>query len=334
MWLLALALSVETPRTWAQIAGQVVRADNGAPIESATIQLEIALGDQQARYFGDFSETVKTDRNGQYTLQGLPPGVYVIAVSAPGFIAEAYPHDSDTDYLTSTHPGTPALVLKDGMEFRNVDFKLMRESVISGVVVDANGAPVGAGLPVVAIRRGKRQDGSVNYWGTGSDAKTDAEGRFAVRQLPPDTYTLCVNCRLTTVVDWGVCWFGDIGEADEYPATWYGDTRTMEDALQVPLKDGEVRDSIRIVVQRVKRYNIVVWPHGPENPVAPNHYDVYLRDWWDEGKLQADGSYLIPNVPPGHYTVVVRPWPGGRQGERSIDVKDVDVKLHVDASAN
>jgi Carboxypeptidase regulatory-like domain len=112
----ALVLIVAAHQSVAQIAGRVIRADNGTPIEGATIDLEIALGDQQARYVGDFSETVKTDRDGQYNLQGVPPGVYVIAVSVPGFIADAYPHDSDTDYRTSTQPGTPALALKAGME--------------------------------------------------------------------------------------------------------------------------------------------------------------------------------------------------------------------------
>lgn len=47
---------------------------------------------------------------------------------------------------------------------------------------------------------------------------------------------------------------------------------------------------------------------------------------------QADGSYVIPDIPPGHYTLVSTAWSGVQylgQGEESFDVSDSDVTFHL-----
>ena len=64
-----------------QVSGRVVRADNGAPLEGATVSL------RPARYQGNLHlKTTKTDSNGEYQFHGVVVDAYEIVASAEGFV--------------------------------------------------------------------------------------------------------------------------------------------------------------------------------------------------------------------------------------------------------
>jgi hypothetical protein len=77
---------------------------------------------------------------------------------------------------------------------------------------------------------------------------------------------------------------------------------------------------------------VVVWPSGPEGELMPDRYDVMIQHRSHASMKQADGSYVIPDIPAGHYTLVSTAWlrvrPVG-QGEQDFDVSNADVNLHV-----
>ena len=75
-----------------------------------------------------------------------------------------------------------------------------------------------------------------------------------------------------------------------------------------------------------------LWPSGPEGGPAPDRYDVMIEHRSYVSMKQADGSYVIPDIPPGRYTLVSTAWSRVQylgQGEESFDVSGSDVTVHV-----
>jgi hypothetical protein len=67
-----------------QIAGRVVRADNGLPIEGAAIELLTPFVPGNGEL-----QTVIADSHGEYRfLQGVKDGTYEIVASAEGFVSQ------------------------------------------------------------------------------------------------------------------------------------------------------------------------------------------------------------------------------------------------------
>src|SRR5580658_201295 len=88
-FMVGLALTVQAQQPESQIAGRVVRADNGAPIEGANVFLAPS---------GDINEkwpTVRTDSNGEYSFHDVADGNYIIAAVADGFLAGDYGLDQN-----------------------------------------------------------------------------------------------------------------------------------------------------------------------------------------------------------------------------------------------
>lgn len=85
--------------------------------------------------------------------------------------------------------------------------------------------------------------------------------------------------------------------------------------------------------QSAQLYRVIVWPTGPEGtPTPPNRYDMDIvgRDIsYSGGK---DGSYVIPNIPPGHYKLVSMALADVEmvgEGDTTFDVSNADVTLYV-----
>ena len=92
------------------------------------------------------------------------------------------------------------------------------------------------------------------------------------------------------------------------------------------------RNDVRITVERETRYRVTVWPSGPEGGPQPNYYDVNLLGRSHSSYKEHDGSYVIPNVPPGHYELQSIAWSESQYlgaGETSFEVSDKDVTVHV-----
>jgi hypothetical protein len=205
-----------------------------------------------------------------------------------------------------------------------VDFHLTPEAVIRGIVSEADGRPVVQGVSVTAVRRDKREDGSERL-SVVSQGLTDTIGHFVLKGMLPDSYFVVVNGPRGYLARTGVgVW---------YQETWYGNKPSAVGALQVSLKEGSEQDGVAITVKRESRYKVIIWPSGPQGEPPPDRYSVILLNRNHTSTGQRDGSYIIPDVPPGHYTLVSTAWlRGGNyigQGEVTFDVVDADIVLHV-----
>src|SRR5713101_1091532 len=69
-----------------QVAGRVIRSDNGMPIEGATVELEQAWAPSNGQY-----PTAITDKNGEYQfVEIVKADAYRIRASAEGFVGQTY----------------------------------------------------------------------------------------------------------------------------------------------------------------------------------------------------------------------------------------------------
>ena len=168
------------------ISGRVVD-EVGAPLSGATMQLRnIATGEQiRGSYLGD------TDDLGEFRVFGLAPGRYVICAEGRGqaqvnppairraaqFIPTCYPS-------ATQESAAEAIVLEAG-GIEGVELRMQQRPtyVVSGVVVDSNGAPA-SGFSVTLSRR--EANGTSGF----SRPSRGGSASFVISDLVPGTYAV------------------------------------------------------------------------------------------------------------------------------------------------
>ena len=300
--------NVQPREPW--VAGRVVRSDNGKPIEGATVELEQAWAlSSNGQY-----PTAITDKNGEYYFPEMKADAYRIRASAEGFVWQTYSRDGTAEGQLQQ--------LGETTHLRGIDFRLKREAVIRGILM-ATGESVGPGVSVTVIRKEEKEPKKVRRQAVNT-VKTDESGRFVFTKLESGTYFVCVN---------GPNGFNAFPDAKGwYRETWYGNDGSAKDAKALTLKEGEERNDVRIQVEREQRYNVVVWPSGPEDQPKPDRYDVRIEGRSHTSSQEPDGSYVIPGIPPGHYRLLSVAWLGSEYqgaGDTMFDVSNADVTVHL-----
>jgi hypothetical protein len=146
----------------ASIAGKV--RSSAGPVEGATVEAT------PHRANGSAARAV-TKPEGDYEVQGLPPGIYDVAVTAPG---------GGNDEIRG-------ITVRSGERFP-LDVLLPDRSAVEGIVTDSSGSPVGGVIVMVADRGGFRGGGGPPGFGgggSGSGTITDGSGHYRVEGLSP-----------------------------------------------------------------------------------------------------------------------------------------------------
>lgn len=163
-----MTLRSEAPSETSLVSGIVVEADADEPIAGAMITLvQPGRGIVTLPSPGGSPQpaVVRSDAEGSWSLEGLPPGRYVAIASAPGLLSATL----------------PPFQVSAGDAIDSLKFELASGGVsLSGVVSDVGGGPV-AGATV----RAKGPSGFP------ASAITDDDGRYAL-QLPHGVYELSV----------------------------------------------------------------------------------------------------------------------------------------------
>ena len=141
---------------------------------------------------------VTTDDRGVYRLYGLAPGEYYVSATA-----ETRPLDRGDEqqmkYAPTYYPGSTDVVgaqritVDVGDEQTNVNFSLLpvRTARVTGIVVDASGAPVGPGN-VTLTTVFDVSDAGVPL---GASTRLEADGSFEIGDVVPGSYTLIARSR-------------------------------------------------------------------------------------------------------------------------------------------
>jgi len=183
----------------ASLAGTVKDQKSGNPIEKAMVW---------ADYIGPFrlARRVETDAQGNYTLEKLLAGIYVLRAEAKNYLPEFY---KDAEHFEQSTP----VRLADNEAKRSIDFTLSMGATISGTVTNDTDAKTPlAGAHVVAILV-VRPDLKHN-------AITDENGNYVISPLPKGTYAV-------------------LASAPGYQGEFYKDKRDMITADHVSVQDDQ-----------------------------------------------------------------------------------------------
>ncbi len=151
------------------IQGKVLEEPEGPPIRKANVQLY-----GRKRPTGS-SYSAISDVQGQFTIDGVQPGQYVVVVERPGFV------QSNRRITISVQPGSGK---------NDLILHMQPAAVITGKIADLDGDPIG-GVSVTASRAGSigAERNSRNY----GNAATNDLGEFRISDLRAGRYKITAS---------------------------------------------------------------------------------------------------------------------------------------------
>lgn len=240
------------------------------------------------------NHTARTDGEGRYQINNLPPGRFGVTAGSRVFVAAA----------TSPQRNEPKLISLDAGESRdNVDFALVRGGVITGQITDAEGRPVIAQniqvRSVITLPNGQTEfREALGEW---VGRMTDDRGIYRVFGLPAGNYVV------------GAGGEGGFFSRSKYPATYYPDATDQKQAKPIPVKAGEEVTGInlRLGVTR-KTYEALgrVIEADTGKPVpniriscaqAPNESETDSEGGYSDGKTDRQGNFRLTDLKRGKY---------------------------------
>jgi hypothetical protein len=278
---------------WATITGRVFDED-GEPLPWVQVQVLRSVYARGRREFvpaGGFN----TNDLGEYRIFGLAPGRYVLSATVSGFMrgtpaTRGAENQQDEAYTPTYYPGTTdpdaaeLVELRAGEELRQFDFRFIpvRAVRVRGRVTSAVDVPSGRNIQVSLLPRGPGRRG---FRGDNSTGANGPEGDFELRGVVPGAYYLMAllfhegkNYSARTQVD--------VGGADlEGMNLTIGPGVELTGVLQVEgFKLGEREVSVGL---------------------SPREEFAMFGGGGGSGRVNADGSFLIPNAPEGTFDVFV-----------------------------
>ena len=291
----------------AGLMGRVLDGRSGQPVQRARVVVVPREGEGRG-------VVVLTDQNGQYAVTGLSPGRYTVEMSKPGFVTIAY------GQRRPRQPATP-VELREGQSLRGIDVVLPPGGVVTGRIVDETGAPLP--LTTVQVFRHVYRQGRRQLVPAGTD-RTDDRGHYRIFGLESGRYYVSgiVPRQLSTS---GRAGFppafrrfdptsppgGDISvDPLGYAPTYYPGVTNLTAASQVDVALGAEATGVDFAVRLVPTARVGGVVFGPEGAPATGARVILVpdsaivaRNALLGARLQANGSFEIPDVPPGQYTI-------------------------------
>ncbi len=276
----------------AVLKGRVVAGESGKPLRRARITIRAPeLGSESQR-------TTSTNLDGRYEFKDLPPARYRVSVTRGGYLG------LDHGQRRPGEIGRP-VQLADGQVLDKIDFALPRMSTITGRVTDESGEPI-EGVRIFATRmmffEGRRRLVPI---GT-SQIQTDDEGEYRISRLSPGNYYVMA----TTKETWTVTENGQDRLVGYMPTYFPGATAATE-ARRVTLAVGQAAGAIdfSLVPGRAAKVSGTA-VDSRQRPFARVSMSEEVRGLGfasfgagPAANVAADGSFTIPNVSPGEYTI-------------------------------
>jgi len=278
------------------VSGIVIRSQDSAPLKNATVQL-VNEADREHNI------ATKTSAEGHFELKNVPPAQYKLRVSRNGYV---------TQELNQKKPGDPGATfsLRVGQRASDLVFKMARAAVISGKVFDEDGEPM-VGVSVRAVHR-EFTNGRKGF-GVAGDSTTDDRGEFRLFGLPTGRYY--ISAQLSG-------WDHVVGDPEfsgsdkdngkkGYAKVYYPSALEVAKASSIYVKEGEEAPSIDIFMKEVTVYSVrgtvqLLFPHKGTSDTRVIVTRRVQNPGWEtagESAVKTDGSFLVPELAPGEYTV-------------------------------
>jgi hypothetical protein len=327
-----------------RISGQVVAADNGAPVKRASVSLAgrslpmsgrgapsgvrggvvgaqvlITTGTVGGGQFPGWTQV--TDDAGRFDFGDLPAGVYSIMVTPRSGFVRPQPRQAEVE------EGKTATVA----------IRLERTGAITGRLLDESGEPL-ARARVSAMRR-ERSAGRLMP--TGMGATTDDLGQFRLFDLPPGEY-------FVTAGDANYGPMNATGPSQGYAPTYFPGSASLDGARSVVVKSAQDTPGIEFSLVRVAMGRITGTLRDSNGQVVANRASISAVRRGEDAigfnrgaGVRPDGSFIITEIPPGEYYLVASvPSAEGPNATRegayvpvSVNGNDVSVDIRTNTGA-
>jgi protocatechuate 3,4-dioxygenase beta subunit len=279
------------------IRGLVTASDTNTPLRRA--QVTASSPETRSQRAGT------TDASGRFELLNLPAGRWTLTASKGGYVSQQY---GQRRAFESVEP----IDLADGQRL-TANFLLPRGGVITGRISDEFGdAVTGARVEVLRsqMTQGRRRLTPVSV-----NSQTDDTGTFRVYGLAPGDYYIAARLQPTPFD------FADGPGPVSFAATFYPGTANLAEAQRIKVDAALEQSGINFAVAPVRAVRVsgtVLDSNG-----APAQATLLLQSTSQidgpfglrgQARSQADGTFTIPNVAPGEYTLEVMTGQGGRGG--------------------
>ena len=283
------ATSAKTQEGPGWISGRLTAWATGAPVRGAEVTAFL-VGDSDVLTSPAAHQTVVTDDDGRFEFRGLPLGRWKITAAKTGFVPWQ---------LGQRRPfeAPPLLLLAPGGERATADFSIPTAGAIEGRVFDELGDPVSHAR--VTVYRARMVQGRRHLQPVGRTDSTDDTGGFRIYDLAPGQYYVAASLRVAP---------HDAIMDTTYAPTYFPGTGNLAEAQRIVLEPGaEARADFQILPVRRLRVAGSVFTSGG----APASAFLNLVAETSElgvpigtgGATREDGSFTLPDVAPGRYTL-------------------------------
>jgi len=292
------------------ISGRILGPDRD-PLPNAVVELlELRYGLQQQRFLGNLAgiPPVRSDTKGEYRITDIPPGNYYLRAtyrtpnSQGPNPAQLSAVGGSTYYpgVTDAQQAVPISLAAQGTTTGNIDFPFVETpqySLTGSILLPSELTVQGGNVPVFQFYLVRKDLGFAPIVETlRLIPDTDpAMERFALRNVMPGSYDLWVGVPLAA------------GRGNPIFTGHLSIEVIDRDLEKLVLRvDQGIRLPGRLVVNTVAESNsdfrrfqlILVSADGMPAAIAPTaNFDATF--------IQADGSFELPYVPPGRYSLVV-----------------------------
>jgi len=297
-------------------AQQVLQAVNrGAPVNPELVQMaqDATRGGPRAAIANAAPITTVSDSAGRFTARNVPAGEHYVRAQLQNYFGLA---------VNGTRPpGASEIAIVTGQQTAEVRLSLIKGGTISGRVLDALGKPL-QNSPVQALQGG--YDNGAPSLQLANVKPTDDRGEFRLGVMAPGEYYLAVTSSPTGARGATTPSIAPAGEV-AIP-TLYPNANDASKAVPIVLHAGEDLSGMNIQLRSVPTSKIsgrvthtlpAAPPAAPRGGIRPLIAVVGLapRDTPALPNLIGtgvgvnaadDGTFEIPNVPPGSYDLFAR----------------------------
>src|SRR5882762_4555949 len=286
----------------AVIAGRVVDED-GDPMPNVEITV-LRRKPSSGRPKLDPSGSAQTNDLGEYRVGGLLAGKYYVSASPlPNFQSLVPAQKSSDDratiqpdmaYVTTYYPNTPDRTQAAALELHAdddlpLDFSLAR---VRAVRIRGSVAGLAPGTKAVVLLRGRDSNSMYNT------SEVDQDGKFEIQHVPPGAYTVMA---MTVMAD----------RPQVARSTVEVNDADVDGVRLAPLAGATVRGKVRLAGNggKADASLLVVYLRRTEGEDEVSEGATFTDDGTvaspGMGRVKADRSFELKNVPPGVYELEV-----------------------------
>lgn len=280
----------------ASVAGRVREGERGV----AGINVVVMSADPAQRFRP--AGRARTDAEGRYRVNGLPPGKYVVTPMAPAYVLLD---------ISNFPPGKP-LTLSAGDSVEDTDFRVLRGGVITGRVTDSDGNPVVMEpVSVEPVDPKDAQQRSRFFAVDQRDLSTDDRGVYRVYGLQPGSYRVSVGSDGRTLRAPGAKYYRrtfhpsatDEAQAKAVEVTLGGEATDVDITLGAPEKTFRVSGRF-VYADTNQPVPVSSFGYGLIDPASGNPLGEYMG-----GSANARGEFRAEGLAPGRYRLFAYPGP-------------------------